>query len=538
MLEWVTSPGKRRSDGAPAGSRPSKRLAQERVDSVDLGDLGGSDAGARGGAGASGRRAAAGAPASGALVLGPAPWADVPPPRSGAPPAAAAHDRLRDPMATFRAAAPRARAAPPAAPPAAEGAARLARAVEEERLAVEARRRAAPPPARRAAAPVFDLTGEDPAAAAPPPPRAGGAAVDALYARARAALPPPPPRPDFNDVAAVSLSDPFREDAPPAPEHARLEAEAKLRDSARAKARADGKLADFRRVASAAVAPPAPAAAEKVRAMQAELQDLERSLEAMAVKRKAAPARPGAAPALPAAARAAYAEATAQPDSFEVVVRHAQSNIEVRRHDLASLAPGTWVNDEIMNVVAALLLERDVRRRGARAGGPECHLFSSFFATRLYKDGDGYEYERVRRWTAPKKLARGGQPSGCLLDLDRIIVPVHQGLHWVTAVIDLENRRFQFLDSLGARDEACLAALARWLRDEFMDKRKEAREDVLAWPREFPAVPRQLNGCDCGIFALLFADHAARGAPMRFTQADMLDFRVKLCADILRLRID
>ena len=38
-----------------------------------------------------------------------------------------------------------------------------------------------------------------------------------------------------------------------------------------------------------------------------------------------------------------------------------------------------------------------------------------------------------------------------MLDLDRIIIPVHQGLHWVCAVIDLANRCFIYYDSMGVR---------------------------------------------------------------------------------------
>lgn len=67
------------------------------------------------------------------------------------------------------------------------------------------------------------------------------------------------------------------------------------------------------------------------------------------------------------------------------------------------------------------------------------------------------------------------------------------------------------LPYLQGRDEACLEALARWLRDEYRDKRKEEREDVLTWPRLYPqAIPRQLNGWDCGMFLIQFADHLVR----------------------------
>lgn len=55
---------------------------------------------------------------------------------------------------------------------------------------------------------------------------------------------------------------------------------------------------------------------------------------------------------------------------------------------------------------------------------------------------------QVRRWTLPKRLAAAGQASASILDCDRVVLPVHQGLHWVCAVIDLQRQRFIYYDSL------------------------------------------------------------------------------------------
>ena len=50
-------------------------------------------------------------------------------------------------------------------------------------------------------------------------------------------------------------------------------------------------------------------------------------------------------------------------------------------------------------------------------------------------------------------------------------------------------------------------------------------------------VPIQHNGCDCGVFALAFAEHLSRGAPLAFHQRDMQYFRTKIAADIMSLRV-
>eukprot|EP00887_Chlorella_sp_A99_P004848 scaffold4.g4848.t1 len=176
---------------------------------------------------------------------------------------------------------------------------------------------------------------------------------------------------------------------------------------------------------------------------------------------------------------------------------------------------------EVINLYMGLLVERDARRREEGAGGPRCHFFSSFFCNALYKDAKVYDYSRVRRWTLPKRLAAAGQASESVLDCDLIVLPVNQGnSHWTCAVVDLAQRRLVYYDSLLGEDHACLAHLARWLADEFQSKHGQQRADVLDWPREFPkAIPQQLNGCDCGVFTMLFASHLGAGAPLAFSQA-------------------
>ena len=61
----------------------------------------------------------------------------------------------------------------------------------------------------------------------------------------------------------------------------------------------------------------------------------------------------------------------------------------------------------------------------------------------------------VRRWTSAKRLKGVGQPSECILDLERWVIPVHLGNHWTCALVDLAARRLTYFDSYHVR--ACLA---------------------------------------------------------------------------------
>lgn len=62
---------------------------------------------------------------------------------------------------------------------------------------------------------------------------------------------------------------------------------------------------------------------------------------------------------------------------------------------------------------------------------------------------------------------------------------------------------------------------------------------VMSAPRRSPNdIPKQLNGCDCGVFALMFAEYQSRDAPFTFDQRHMEYFRVKVVADIMSLKVD
>ena len=62
-----------------------------------------------------------------------------------------------------------------------------------------------------------------------------------------------------------------------------------------------------------------------------------------------------------------------------------------------------------------------------------------------------YDYGAVSRWTRPKRLQASGQASVSILECDRVIAPVHLGVHWTCAMADLTNQEFHYYDSMGVR---------------------------------------------------------------------------------------
>ncbi|KAG0606046.1 hypothetical protein M758_9G109100 [Ceratodon purpureus] len=210
-----------------------------------------------------------------------------------------------------------------------------------------------------------------------------------------------------------------------------------------------------------------------------------------------------------------------------VLVLHKGSNIEVTGAVIQCFQPYSWLNDEVINVYMELLKERELRN-------PEkflkCHFFNTFFYNKLFKDAQSYDYQGVRRWTTRKKLGYS------LLECDKILVPIHQDVHWCLAVIDMQRKKLLYFDSLQGRDSNVLKCLARYIVDEARERTGQ-NLDVSNWEHVFvDNIPRQLNGCDCGMFMLKYADFHSRGGSLNFKQADMDYFRRRTAWEILQLR--
>ena len=110
---------------------------------------------------------------------------------------------------------------------------------------------------------------------------------------------------------------------------------------------------------------------------------------------------------------------------------------------------------------------------------------------------------------------------------------MHQGIHWVLAVVDLTAKKIVFYDSLLGGDKGLVEHLKRWVRDEYQNKREVAVE-TSGWTAETPKnIPKQMNGCDCGVFMLKYADYVAVGAPFAFSQEHMGYFRRRIIADAM-----
>jgi sentrin-specific protease 1 len=130
------------------------------------------------------------------------------------------------------------------------------------------------------------------------------------------------------------------------------------------------------------------------------------------------------------------------------------------------------------------------------------------------------------------------------MELDKLFIPIHIGEnHWCMACINFVQKRFEYYDALGGSNATCLQYLRRYVADTHSEAQKcvadEAKNcsgnqyDFADWEDVSPRdIPRQQNGCDCGVFALKYADYLSEDAPMDFTQRDMPYFRNRICLEI------
>ncbi|CAI0626881.1 unnamed protein product [Linum tenue] len=213
----------------------------------------------------------------------------------------------------------------------------------------------------------------------------------------------------------------------------------------------------------------------------------------------------------------------------KLLVAHTNSAIDITGEVLQCLSPGAWLNDEVINLYLELLKEREKREPQKFL---KCHFCNTFFYKKLGGDKKVYDYKAVKRWTTERKLGY------MLVDCEKIFVPIHREIHWCLAIINRKDRKFQYLDSLKGRDSRVLKNLARYYVEEVKDKSK-VDIDLSEWEYEFPEdLPEQLNGYDCGMFMIKYADFYSRGLGLCFSQETMPYFRLRTAKEILRLKAD
>ena len=120
-----------------------------------------------------------------------------------------------------------------------------------------------------------------------------------------------------------------------------------------------------------------------------------------------------------------------------------------------------------------------------------------------HRSGDSYRYDGVRTWS--KKFLGDTSP----LDYDIIVFLRHVTGHWFTYVMFPKKKHLEAFDSMGYNPEfkEDFTDLWKWLNDDLrvhwgLEELLERKEWQFWASRD--GLPKQLNGWDCGLYAIHF----------------------------------
>jgi len=192
-------------------------------------------------------------------------------------------------------------------------------------------------------------------------------------------------------------------------------------------------------------------------------------------------------------------------------------SIQIKGNDIDTLNGLNWLNDEVIN----FYLQMIVTRSSANVNGwPRVYATNTFFYPKLMQQG----HSALKRWTRKVDI----------FSFDLILVPVHLGMHWCLATIDLKRKGVFYYDSMGGDNISCLDALLKYLQDEHMDKKKSPFDTSSFNSEIVKDIPQQMNGSDCGMFTCKFAEYLSRDAPISFSQEDMPYYRRRMIYEIVK----
>ncbi|KAL1697703.1 hypothetical protein EV121DRAFT_274919, partial [Schizophyllum commune] len=189
------------------------------------------------------------------------------------------------------------------------------------------------------------------------------------------------------------------------------------------------------------------------------------------------------------------------------------SYFTLKRKDILRLAPDTWLNDEIINFFVELFTHNPQSRHNGVVA-----LMSNFanHADIFPTDPKGSNPQFATS-AAPLAARFGGLKlidASNVKDLKLLLIPLHvHGNHWCLFVMDFVNRHGAVYDSLPPNVEENTALFKRMRKCmQAVWKLKEIPVDNDWWEEwqwfcDPPAVPRQSNIIDCGVYCISFMVH-------------------------------
>ena len=206
-------------------------------------------------------------------------------------------------------------------------------------------------------------------------------------------------------------------------------------------------------------------------------------------------------------------------DAFIVTSRF---RFPIRLSAFHCLKDRQWLSDEIINYYVELLRENSSCYGSSTS---KIFFFQSFFYPKLRDENGVFSYANVCNWNKQVDM----------FCFQKIFVPMHvNGDHWALAVIEINNKRINYIDSLEKETTfGDVEILNMWLSREAQRMgRSESFEKFQLVKME---CPQQNNGDDCGVFLLAFMHLIYLNEDINVMDSSMVHFmRRKVALSIVR----
>ena len=200
---------------------------------------------------------------------------------------------------------------------------------------------------------------------------------------------------------------------------------------------------------------------------------------------------------------AAEAEEAAVTEASTLVASRSEPSTEkVTRGSMATLAPGQWLNNEVINFVGRILIAPRRSNTNSKA-----HVYSTYFMSRLLRggpEGNEYDFHEVRN--------DDDRIPGGLADLEELYIPINVGnFHWIFIRVHMRSKTIELYDSMGKKEsnDHYLEHTRRYIYDALHKHAGDDKPPFAVWSQawatsdESHRSPLQDNGYDCGMFTLI-----------------------------------
>jgi len=203
--------------------------------------------------------------------------------------------------------------------------------------------------------------------------------------------------------------------------------------------------------------------------------------------------------------------------------------VQITLGDLEHLKDGEMLNDQCVDFFLRYIQVKTIGK-----DAPELlervHFFNSFFYQKLVRKNHNQD-AHVDAATAAYQGVKGWTKGVDIFSKDYLMIPVHSGLHWSLIIVCYPNEgegrepMILHLDSMspagGHNSETVTRAIRKYLEKEWQ-ARSNSGDEVKFTSKVMPAyrvnVPRQQNGCDCGVFILAFVERFLLECPKVLTK--------------------